>query len=313
MVMLCAEAGSDANCTNEQARHARNGEEGAVRGLNARVRVPDQKRTLVVAQLEAGPARRSGGGRSKGAWHKMDKGGERLVNEARAPEDMLCGRYSLLVVVGSISNPTRVESSTSLGGAQVFMDVAGGFTAELPKLRVLAATTQIRIWRLVGEAGARRRQDDVTAAFQPRDRRDGCGLTGRWMEVWSEMWAREQVVRFQPSTVQSSRLRGLETRQSPRLQGAFVTRTQRMHANLGWPERKSGGWRRVGWALQNGSLSLRPPRLKVQYSSWELELARATTTDCDLLLQAQDQDCGVAPVDLGGPLDLDTLALALVI
>lgn len=29
----------------------------------------------------------------------------------------------------------------------MFMGVAGGFTAELPKLRVLAATTQIQIWR----------------------------------------------------------------------------------------------------------------------------------------------------------------------
>lgn len=73
--MLCAEAGSNANCANEQARHARNGEEGAVRGLDVRVRVPDQKRKLVVAQLEAGPARRSGEGRWKGAWHKMDKVG----------------------------------------------------------------------------------------------------------------------------------------------------------------------------------------------------------------------------------------------
>lgn len=34
----------------------------------------------------------------------------------------------------------------------MFMGVAGGFTAELPKLRVLAATTQIQMWELVGEA-----------------------------------------------------------------------------------------------------------------------------------------------------------------
>lgn len=56
MVMACAEAGSDANCANEQARHARNGEEGAVRGLDARVRVPDQKRKLVVGRTARGRA-----------------------------------------------------------------------------------------------------------------------------------------------------------------------------------------------------------------------------------------------------------------
>lgn len=32
----------------------------------------------------------------------------------------------------------------------MFMGVAGGLRAELPKLRMLAATTQNQIWRLVG-------------------------------------------------------------------------------------------------------------------------------------------------------------------
>lgn len=53
--------------------------------------------------------------------------------------------------------------------------------------------------------------------------------------------------------------------------------------------------------------------MEVQHSSWELELCPG---DRDRLrpsvLHVQDQDCGVAPVDFGGPLDLDTLALALV-
>lgn len=60
------------------------------------------------------------------------------------------------------------------------MGVAGGFAAELPKLRVFAATAQIQIWRLAGEAG-----DGCSggvpwaAAFEARDRGDGSGMAGR--------------------------------------------------------------------------------------------------------------------------------------
>jgi hypothetical protein len=67
------------------------------------------------------------------AWHKMDKVGPEVVNCGRARVEMSCGRYPLQVVVMSISNPARLES-TSLAGAQMFVGDAGGFTAELPKL-----------------------------------------------------------------------------------------------------------------------------------------------------------------------------------
>lgn len=127
------------------------------------------------------------------------------------------------------------------------------------------------------------------------------------------------MVRFYPASVEAQGSKG------SRLARAQGSRELSSHAA---DARKVGlGRAEVGvvWAgsvgtghldlVQNGSLSLWSPRTEVQHSSLELELAllhRATTTDCDLLLHVQDQDCGVAPVDFGGPLDLDTLALALV-
>lgn len=94
------------------------------------------------------------------------------MRDAHAMVVCAVGIHSPVVVVLRFKSPARVESSTSLRGAKVLMGAAGGFTAELPKLRVLAATTQIRAWRLVDETGARCGPGDLTAAFEPRDRND---------------------------------------------------------------------------------------------------------------------------------------------
>lgn len=108
------------------------------------------------------------------------------------------------------------------------------------------------IWRLVGEAGDGCTRSDVTAAFEPRDRRDRCGLAGRWMGVWLEMWARKQVVRFEPAL---SRLRGSETQGSrlTQVQGSRELSSQAADARkVGLGRAEVGGG--AGWCGHHGAL-----------------------------------------------------------
>ena len=110
------------------------------------------------------------------------------------------------------------------------MGVAGGFTAELPKLRVLAATTQIWIWRQVGEAGDGCTGVDVTAAFEPRNQ-DKCGLAGRSDGVVVGDVGEEASDSFRAGAVEAQRLKALDSPR-PKAPGSFRHR-QRMHAKLG--------------------------------------------------------------------------------
>lgn len=142
----------------------------------------------------------------------------------------------------------------------MFMGVAGGFTAELPKLRMLAACTQIQTWRLVGEAGDGVRRADATAAFRTKGSRgrmrDGRPLDG------CVVWRCGRGSKWFVSSRRVSRLKAQKAPDSPgqgtRLQGAFVTRSLRVHAQLGWAGRKSGVCGRVVWAGCVGTGALGP-------------------------------------------------------
>lgn len=193
----------------------------------------------------------------------------------------------------------------------MFMGVAGGFTAELPKLRMLAACTQIQTWRLVGEAGDGVRRADATAAFRTKGSRgrmrDGRPLDG------CVVWRCGRGSKWFVSSRRVSRLKAQKAPDSPgqghKAPGSFRHTHAADARTVGLGRAEVGGV----WAGCVGTGALGPGAKRIPFPqaakdggpttalggapTQELALlGRATRADCDVLLHVQDQDCGVAPV-----------------